>query len=66
MGHCPGKDKSMLYRTCKRMIERGSTKGMSTKLDVFYAAGKLTDDEYKELTELLAEKEAQNNAQNDS
>ena len=48
----------MLYRTCKRMIERGSTKGLSSKLDIFYAAGKLTDDEYKELTELLADKEA--------
>ena len=56
----------MLYRTCKRMIERGSIEGMSTKLDVFYAAGKLTDDEYKELTELLAQKEAQSNAQNDT
>lgn len=56
----------MLYRTCKRMIERGNLEGMSTKLDVFYAAGKLTDDdEYKELTELLAEKEAQN-AQNNT
>ena len=33
------KDKSMLYRTCKRMVERGSIEGMSTKLDVFYAAG---------------------------
>ena len=44
----------MLYRTCKRMIERGNLEGMSTKLDVFYAASKLTDDEYKELTELLA------------
>ena len=55
----------MLYRTCKRMIERGNLEGMSTKLDVFYAASKLTDDEYKELTELLAEKEAQN-AQNNS
>lgn len=44
----------MLYRTCKRMIERGNLEGMSTKLDVFY-----------ELTELLAEKEAQN-AQNNS
>ena len=32
----------MLYRTCKRMIERGNLEGMSTKLDVFYAAGKLT------------------------
>ena len=34
----------MLYRTCKRMIERGNLEGMSTKL--------------------LAEKEAQSNAQN--
>ena len=56
----------MLYRTCKRMIERGSIEGMSTKLDVFYAAGKLTDDEYRELTELLAEKKAQSNAQNNT
>ena len=57
---------TVLYNTCKRMIERGALDGMSTKLDVFYAAGKLTDDEYKELTELLAEKEAQINAQNHS
>lgn len=56
----------MLYRICRRMIERGSIEGISTKLDVFYAAGKLTDDKYKELTELLAEKEAQINAQNHS
>ena len=55
-----------LYNTCKRMIERGSIEGMSTKLDVFYAAGKLTDDEYKELTELLAEKGAQSNAKNNT
>lgn len=25
----------MLYRTCKRMIEKGNTAGMATKLDVF-------------------------------
>ena len=49
----------MLYRTCKRMIERCSTKGLSSKLDIFYAAGKLTDDEYMDLTELLAVREAQ-------
>lgn len=60
------KDKPMLYSTCKRMIERGSIEGMSTKLDVFYAAGKLTDDEYKELTELLTEKEARSNAKNNT
>lgn len=47
----------MLYRTCKRMIERGNTKGMAEKLDVFYAADKLTEDEYKELTALLEEKQ---------
>ena len=29
---------------------------MATKLDVFYAANKLTEDEYNELTALLAEK----------
>lgn len=57
MGHCPGKDQPMLYRICRRMIERGSIEGISTKLDVFYATGKLTDDEYKELTELLAAKQ---------
>lgn len=32
MGQRPGKDKPMLYRTCKRMIERGNLEGMSTKL----------------------------------
>ena len=50
----------MLYRTCKRMIEKGNTAGMATKLDVFYAANKLTEDEYNELTALLAEKTEMN------
>lgn len=48
----------MLYRTLKRMIERGQTEGMDTKLDVFYAAGKITRDEYNELTAMLTPKEA--------
>ena len=43
----------MLYRTLKRMIERGNTEGMAEKLDVFYAADKLTADEYNELTAML-------------
>ena len=46
----------VLYRTCKRMIERGQTAGMAKKLDIFYAAGKLTDEHYAELTEMLTEK----------
>lgn len=48
----------MLYRTLKRMIERGQTEGMETKLDVFYAADKITEAEYTELTAMLSPKEA--------
>ena len=46
----------MLYRTLKRMIERDQTAGMSEKLDVFYAADKLTQEEYTALLELLAQR----------
>ena len=44
----------MLYRTLKRMIERGSVDGMEEKLDIFFAAGKLSEAEYSELTAMLA------------
>lgn len=43
----------MLYRVLKRMIERGQTEGMAEKLDVFFAAGKISEVEYTELTALL-------------
>lgn len=45
----------MLYRTLKRMIERGQTEAMVEKLDIFYAANKLTKKEYEELTSMLAQ-----------
>lgn len=45
----------MLYRTLKRMIERGNTEGLEAKIDIFYAAGKLTEAEYTELVDLLAD-----------
>ena len=35
------------------MIERGQTSGMEEKLDIFYAADKLTEAEYTELTGML-------------
>lgn len=44
----------MLYRTLKRMIERGATEGIADKLDIFFAANKLTEAEYAELIALLA------------
>lgn len=43
----------MLYRTLKRMIERGQTERMAEKLDIFFAADKLTEAEYTELSTLL-------------
>lgn len=43
----------MLFRTLKRMIERGQTSGMAEKLDIFFAANKLTEAEYTELTAML-------------
>ena len=40
----------------KRLIERGPTTGLADKLDVFYAIGRITEAEYKELIELLEDK----------
>lgn len=44
----------MLYRTLLRMIERGQTEGLEEKIDVLWVAGKLTDDEYYELSGLIS------------
>ena len=43
----------MLYRILKRMIERGQIDGMEEKLDIFFAANKLTEEEYTELIAML-------------
>lgn len=45
----------MLYRTLKRMIERNQTEGMTEKLDIFYAADRISKEEYEELTAMLTE-----------
>lgn len=44
----------MLYRTLKRMIERGQTVGLAEKLDIFFAANKISESEYIELARMLA------------
>ena len=44
----------MLYRTLKRLIEKGKTEGLAEKIDIFFAADKLTEAEYNELTAMLA------------
>lgn len=43
----------MLYRVLMRMIERGNTEGLEEKLDIFFAAGKLSEEEYMSLTAAL-------------
>lgn len=43
----------MLYRTLKRMIERGNVEGMTEKLDIFFAADKITKEQYDELIAML-------------
>lgn len=48
----------MLYRIIKRMIERGQTEGLESKIDIFFATNKLTEEEYTELIGLLPKKEA--------
>ena len=49
----------MLYRTLKRMIERGNTEGMAEKLDICFAANKLTEAQYVELSGLLTPVQAE-------
>ena len=43
----------MLYKVLKRMIERGITENSTEELDVFYAADKLTEEEYSELIGMI-------------
>lgn len=42
-----------MYNIAKRLIELGKTDGLAQRIDLLYTLGKLTDDEYKELVEML-------------
>lgn len=43
----------MLFKTLKRMIDRNNTIGLAEKIDVLYACGRLTKEEYVELNKML-------------
>lgn len=48
----------MTYRLCKQMIQRklyNTKEEMQQKLDVFYLGGRITQEQYAELTTLLEE-----------
>ena len=47
----------MLYRVLKRLIELGKTEGLEERIDVFFATGKITEDQYNALIELLKKQE---------
>lgn len=42
-----------MYEIAKRLIELGKTDGLAKRIDTLYTLGKLTDEEYKELTRIL-------------
>lgn len=44
----------MAYKACKKLIQAGLTTGLSDKIDLFFAFGRLTQEEYTELVGLLA------------
>lgn len=43
----------MLFKILQRMIGRGQTEGLQEKIDVFYAVGRITDEQYNELCVLM-------------
>ena len=47
----------MLYRMLKRLIELGKTERLEERIDVFFAAGKITEAQYNELIEALKKQE---------
>lgn len=49
------KDDTTLCRVLKALISANRTDGLTKKVDVFYAAGKISGAEYTELVKLLTE-----------
>ncbi len=43
----------MLYDILVRMINRGALDGLAEKVDVFYAVGRLSDEQYNTLVGML-------------
>lgn len=47
----------MAYTLCKKLIALGKTEGLADKIDVYFAAGRLTAEQYEELIGLLTNNE---------
>lgn len=46
-----------LYRTLLALIKKGKTEGLAEKIDIFFAVGKITEEQYNALTEMLSKGE---------
>ena len=44
---------TMAYRICMILINAGRTTGLADKLDVYFGAGRVTNEEYLELIDML-------------
>lgn len=55
----------MLYKTLKKLKERdGLTDDLKNKIDVFFAVGRITEEQYNELIDVVVEEEPK--AENDT
>lgn len=45
----------MLYPVLLKTIKKGSVDNLAEKIDIFFAAGKITDEQYKTLLEMLSD-----------
>lgn len=43
----------MLYRTLVALIRNGRTAGLREKIDIFFAADRITEEQYMELVDML-------------
>lgn len=48
----------MLYKTLKKLKERnGLTEDLKNKIDIFFATGRITEEQYNELMDISKEEE---------
>ena len=45
----------MTYKLCLKLITVGKTDGLADKIDVYFAAGRLTEEQYTDLISRLSE-----------
>ena len=48
---------SALAKIIKKLIEKGRTDGLRERIDVLFAAGRLTEEEYNTLVEMLPDEQ---------